>query len=72
MIKLVHARGAILTDAWLTETGHRRPGMNKGLPLAEAQAKAAELEPKGIHEAAAKPPREIRERAGTAEAAGAL
>jgi len=52
LIKLVHARGRILTDAWLTETRHLRPGMNKGLPLAEAKAKASELEPK-IREAAA-------------------
>jgi hypothetical protein len=33
-----------MKDAWLTVTGHKRPGMNKGLPLAEAQSKAAELE----------------------------
>ena len=30
-------------DAWLTYTGHNRPGMNKGLPIEEAQAKAAAL-----------------------------
>ena len=52
LIKLVRARGRIVTDAWLTDAGHLRPGMNKGLPLAEAQAKAAELDPK-IREAAA-------------------
>ena len=52
LIKLVRQRGRILADAWLTDTGHKRPGMAKGLPLAEAQAKAAELEPK-IREAAA-------------------
>jgi lysophospholipase L1-like esterase len=40
----VKKRARILTDAWLTETGHLRPGMAKGLPLAEAQAKAAEIE----------------------------
>jgi len=40
----IRQRGRILLDAWLGETGHLRPGMAKGLPLAEAQAKAAELE----------------------------
>ena len=28
--------------AWLTATGHTRPGVPTGLPLAEAEAKAAE------------------------------
>lgn len=51
LLMLVRQRGRILTDAWLTDTGHQRPGMNKGLPLAEAQAKAAELDGK-IREAA--------------------
>ena len=40
----IRQRGRILTDAWLNDTGHLRPGMAKGLPLDEAQAKAAELE----------------------------
>lgn len=44
ILKLVQEKQRMLKDAWLTETGHTRPGMNKGLPLAEAQAKAAELE----------------------------
>ncbi len=39
----VRKRGRILTDAWLNETGHLRPGMSKGLPLPEAQAQAAAL-----------------------------
>ena len=30
--------------AWLTDTGHKRPGMKQGLPPAEAQAQAAELD----------------------------
>ena len=33
----------MLKDAWLTATGHKRPGMKQGLSLAEAQARAAEL-----------------------------
>jgi lysophospholipase L1-like esterase len=40
----VRKRGRILADAWLTETGHLRPGMGKGLPLEEAQTQAAGLE----------------------------
>ncbi|MBI5395388.1 MAG: SGNH/GDSL hydrolase family protein [Verrucomicrobia bacterium] len=51
LLKLIHQRQQILKDAWLTETKHVRPGMRQGLPLGEAQAKAAELE-KQITEAA--------------------
>ena len=43
MFKLVHERQRILTDAWLTDIGHRRP-MPAGQPLGKAQAKAAEIE----------------------------
>ena len=46
LLKLIRARGRILTDAWLTETRHERPGMAKGLPLPTAQSQAAELETK--------------------------
>jgi lysophospholipase L1-like esterase/pimeloyl-ACP methyl ester carboxylesterase len=45
-LKLVQERQQLLKDAWLTDIGHQRPGMNKGLPLAEAQQKAAALEAK--------------------------
>lgn len=31
---------------WLTATGHRRPGMNKGLMLPEAERQAQEIEAK--------------------------
>ena len=41
---LIRRRGRILADAWLTDTGHTRPGMAKGLPLDEAQTQAAALE----------------------------
>ena len=34
----------MLKDAWLNECKHLRPGMGKGLPLPEAQEKAAKLE----------------------------
>jgi lysophospholipase L1-like esterase len=37
----IRQRGRILADAYLTAAGHQRPGMTKGLPLSEAQAKAA-------------------------------
>jgi lysophospholipase L1-like esterase len=33
----------ILRDAWLTRTGHKRPGVKGGLPLAEAEALAAKV-----------------------------
>ena len=41
--KLVEKRQGILGAAWLTATGHKRPGVGKGLPLDEAQKQAAEL-----------------------------
>lgn len=42
-MKLVRQRGRLLADAWLSETGHQRPGMKPGLQLAEAEAQAKEL-----------------------------
>ncbi len=44
ILALVKQKQHLLRDAWLTETGHQRPGLDKGLPLAEANRKAAELE----------------------------
>ena len=43
LLALIQQRQRMMKDAWLTDTGHKRPGMNKGLPLADAQAKAVEL-----------------------------
>jgi lysophospholipase L1-like esterase len=43
VLELVSKRQAILKDAWLTATGHKRPGMSKGMPLPEAQQQAQEL-----------------------------
>jgi lysophospholipase L1-like esterase len=40
---LVHKRQQLLHDAWLTQTGHKRPGVKEGLPVAEAEAKAKEI-----------------------------
>ena len=47
----VHKRNRLLCDSYLTTAGHLRPGMAKGLPVAEAEEKAAPLEAK-IREAA--------------------
>ena len=44
ILKLVQDKQRMMKDAWLTDTGHKRPGMNHGLPLAEAKAKAGELD----------------------------
>jgi lysophospholipase L1-like esterase len=44
LLKLVQERQRLLKDAWLTDAGHKRPGMNKGLPLPEAQKRAAALD----------------------------
>ena len=44
LLKLIQQRQRMTKDAWLTDVRHVRPGMNKGLPLPEATAKAAEIE----------------------------
>lgn len=46
LLKLVQQRQQLLKDAWLTDIGHKRPGMNKGVPLTEARQQAAALEVK--------------------------
>jgi lysophospholipase L1-like esterase len=43
VLDLVRERQAVLKDAWLSATGHKRPGMAKGLPLPEAKKRAQEL-----------------------------
>jgi lysophospholipase L1-like esterase len=43
ILKLIHSRNRLLSDAWLTAVGHKRPGMTKGLPLEEATTQATEL-----------------------------
>jgi len=47
----IHKRNRLLCDSYLSTAGHLRPGMAKGLPVAEAEEKAAPLEAK-IREAA--------------------
>jgi lysophospholipase L1-like esterase len=47
--KLVHERMVVLFNAWMTQIGHKRPGVpggpgvKPGLPVAEADVKAAEI-----------------------------
>ena len=43
LLKKIIARQRLLTDAWLNEIGHLRPGMSKGEPLDKAIAEAAKL-----------------------------
>lgn len=54
LLKLIAQRQGIMKDAWLNECGHLRPGMKKGVPVAEAQAKWTELEAKIAEVAKAK------------------
>jgi len=44
--QLIEQRQRLMKDAWLTAIGHQRPGMAKGLPLADAKSRDADLEPK--------------------------
>lgn len=41
ILRAVQQKQALLKPAWLSHTGHLRPGIAPGLPLAEAEAKAA-------------------------------
>lgn len=43
VLKVVQQKQRVLKDAWLSATGHLRPGMNKGMPLQAAQGRAAAL-----------------------------
>ena len=43
LLGLIRNRHRLLRDAWLSEVGHKRPGMKKGKPIVEAQREAAEL-----------------------------
>jgi lysophospholipase L1-like esterase len=44
VLKLVGQRQRLLKDAWLSATGHQRPGMRKGLPLDEVQQQAGKID----------------------------
>ncbi len=43
VLELVKRKQRVLKDAWLNEVGHKRPGMGKGKPVADAGREAAEL-----------------------------
>jgi hypothetical protein len=42
-LKLLRESSATLRDAWLMKAGHKRPGVKGGLPVAEAEARAAQI-----------------------------
>jgi lysophospholipase L1-like esterase len=42
-LKLLKQNSVMLRDAWLRQTGHKRPGVAGGLPLAEAESRSGEL-----------------------------
>jgi hypothetical protein len=44
LMKLVTQRQKLLHDAWLSEVGHKRPGVKQGLPVREAQESARDYE----------------------------
>jgi hypothetical protein len=46
LLALVQQRVNVLRDAYVAAAGHKRPGVAKGLPIAEAEAKAHELSEK--------------------------
>lgn len=43
LLKSIHEKNRLLSDAWLTDIGHKRPGMTQGLPIGDARVKAAGL-----------------------------
>lgn len=44
ILDAVRRKQAVLAPAWLSHVGHLRPGIGPGLPLAEAETKAAEID----------------------------
>lgn len=44
ILRLVHEQEEVLRDAWLNFCGFKRPGVRAGLPVPEAEAKAADLD----------------------------
>jgi hypothetical protein len=48
ILKLIEQRQEIMKDAWLTYTGHKRPWMKVGIPMAEAKQNYNEID-KQIH-----------------------
>lgn len=46
VLALVQRKQRVLKDAWLSATGHKRPDMNPGLPLKDAETQAKGLDAK--------------------------
>jgi len=44
VLKLVQQKQRLPKEAWLTATGHKRPGMKQGIPLEQADQRAGELD----------------------------
>ncbi|MCA9010945.1 MAG: SGNH/GDSL hydrolase family protein [Planctomycetaceae bacterium] len=44
MTQLIDQKGAVLRDSWLSQIGHKRPGMQAGVSLEDAQTRASELD----------------------------
>lgn len=44
IVEIINAKHLMMKDAWLTAAGHKRPEMNKGLPLLEAKNKERQME----------------------------
>ncbi len=51
ILKLVQQRNSLRKDPWLTDAGHKRPGMAKGKPLNDAEEEAAKIDIK-LHDIA--------------------
>ena len=43
ILRLITEREELLRDAWLTTTGHKRPDLSPGLPLAQAESQSQEI-----------------------------
>jgi len=43
LLPLVKQRMSVLRDAYVAAAGHKRPGVATGLPVSEAEKKAAEI-----------------------------
>jgi hypothetical protein len=43
-LDLIRKKQRLLSDAWLTDVGHKRPGMAKGKPLGQAQEEADRMD----------------------------
>jgi lysophospholipase L1-like esterase/pimeloyl-ACP methyl ester carboxylesterase len=44
VLEKIESKQRLLKDAWLSATGHKRPGVKPGLPLPQAQEQAASLD----------------------------